>query len=160
MAWVATAVFVGSTVYSTVQKRKAAKEDAKQQEAALKFNSAQNITKAGVIRKVGAEDAFQLRRDLRRQLARNRVATAGAGVLPSTGTPLDTALLNIRDAASDIATLEENTRLAAAEPELLSDLQLLQARGARRAGVVNARTAITQGAASITGAISRGFERA
>jgi hypothetical protein len=159
MSWIFIAISVGTAVYSTQEQKKSAKAQADQGEAAAKFNAAQNLRKAAIIRKIGAEDEFEMRAELRRRLARNRVATAAAGVLPSTGTPLDTELLVIRDAAADIATLEENTRLAAQEPELVSDLQLMQAKDIQRAGDVNQRAAQVQGATAITAAISTGFNK-
>jgi hypothetical protein len=159
MSWIFIAISVGTAVYSTQEQKKSAKAQADQREAATKFNAAQNLRKAAIIRKIGAEDEFEMRAELRRRLARNRVATAAAGVLPSTGTPLDTELLVIRDAAADIATLEENTRLAAQEPELVSDLQLMQAKDIQRAGDVNQRAAQVQGATAITAAISTGFNK-
>ena len=69
---------------------------------------------------------------MRRQLARNRVATAGAGVaLP--GSPLESDLLVIRDFASDIATLGETTKEQAQELELSATMLDRQAKDARAA---------------------------
>ncbi len=148
------AVAIGASIFSTVSQRKASKQQSETEEAIQKFNSAQTRREAQRLRKVGAEAEFELRRDLRRQLARNRVATAAAGVMPSDGTPLDTELLVIRDAAGDIATLEENIRLQSQELELLAQFQLQTATDVRRAGVVTRRSIALQGIGNVLGQLA------
>jgi len=123
---------IGMTAYGTHQERKGIGIEGEANEAALRFNAAQSRRKAERRRFVGAEGEFQLRTDLRRMLARNRVATAASNVMFA-GSPLDAELLNIRDAASSIATLEETTRLEAMELERLSQFQLQQAESVRKA---------------------------
>ncbi len=123
---------VGLTIAGGLQERKGIQAEGEANEAVLRFNAAQKRREAERVRFVGAEKEFQLRTDLRRMLARNRVATAGAGVMLA-GSPLDAELLNIRDAASSIATLEETTRLEAKDLETLADFQIRQAGAVKSA---------------------------
>lgn len=127
---------LGATIFGGVQEYKGVKAEAETSEAVLKFNSAQSRRKAERVRKVGAEREFELRTELRRMLARNRVATAAVGV-QFVGSPLDAELLNIRDMASSIATLEETTRLEATELETLAAFQLAQAGDVQAAGKIS-----------------------
>lgn len=123
---------LGATGFGTATEMSGIQAQGEANEAVLRFNAAESRRKAERVRKVGAEQEFQLRTDLRRMLARNRVATAAAGVMFA-GSPLDAELLNIRDAASSIATLEETTRLEAMGLERLSMFQLQQAKAVRKA---------------------------
>ncbi|MEE9365876.1 MAG: hypothetical protein V3W44_04230 [Dehalococcoidales bacterium] len=125
----------GFDLFSGKQERDAIKEETRAKEAAQRFNAAQTRREAARTREVGAEDEFALRRDLRHRLSRNRVATAGAGV-EVTGTPLETELLLARDAAINIAIVEEQTRLESQELELLAQFQDQFATDVGKAGKI------------------------
>ncbi len=131
-ASIAFVTAVGATVYGGIQERKGIGIEGEANEAALRFNAAETRRKAERVRFVGAEKEFQLRTDLRRMLARNRVATAAAGVMFA-GSPAEAEVLNYRDAASSIATLEETTRLESMGLERLSQFQLQQAESVKKA---------------------------
>jgi len=111
---------------------KADESSLESQEAVFRFNAAQTKRKAVSVRRVGAEDEFQLRTELREQVARNRVAGAAAGV-EAVGSPLEAELLTIKSFAGDIATLGDITREASQDLELQAREQLRQAEDARRA---------------------------
>ena len=149
---VAGVVSIGSSIFGTAQEVEGIRQEANANEAALKFNSAQTRRKAKRVRKVGAEGEFSLRSDVRRQLARNRVSAAASGAEAS-GSVLDTELLILRDAATDIATLEENTRIESTDLELLADFQLEQAFDVRRAGKKAKKSAILGGFGDVLGKI-------
>lgn len=143
---------IGTSIFGTVTKIQGIEAQAEASAAAYRFNAAESRRKAERVRKVGAELEFQLRTDLRRQLARNRVATAAAGV-QMVGSPLDAELLNIRDAASSIATLEENIRLEATGLERLAEFQLRQAEDVKKAGKIEKTGGILGGIGKILGKI-------
>ena len=157
MSFAAVAVIgsIGISVYGAVQQRKGIKAEAKSAEAIQQFNSAQSLRTATRIRKVGAEKEFQIRTDLRQMLARNKVATAAAGVM-ALGSPLDTELLNIRYAASDIATLEETILEEAMEQEILSEFQLRAAKDVQAAAGIRRTSAILGAAGDITSTMMMG----
>ncbi len=142
------AVGIGASVYGTTQEIKGIKAEAEADEAVLKFNAAESRRKAERVRFVGAEQEFQLRTDLRRMLARNRVATAAAGVMFA-GSPAEAEVLNYRDAASSIATLEETTLLEATGLERLSLFQLQQAKSVEKAAKYAKRAAVAGGVGDI-----------
>jgi hypothetical protein len=146
---VATVVGVGYSIYNAKNQSDAAEQQADTEAANMRFNSAQSRREAERVRKVGAEDAFTLRRDLRHRLARNRVATAAAGA-EATGTPLENELMLVRDFAADITTIAEQARLESQELDLLADFQAENATDVQKAGVIRQRTAITQGVADVT----------
>lgn len=128
---------IGTSLFGTSQKVKGIEAQADTSEAAYRFNAAQSRREAERVRRVGAEEEFRIRTDLRERLARNRVATAAAGVM-ALGSPLDAELLNIRYAAYDIATLEETVQTQAMELETLADFQIRQAEDVRKAGKIAA----------------------
>lgn len=145
---IGTIIGVGATLFGMSQERAAARQQAETEAANQEFNAAQTRREAERTRLVGAEDEFQLRTDLRRRLAANRVRTAAAGV-ETAGTPLETELMLIRDFASDIATIEEQTRLESQELELLADFQDEFATDVGKAGKIRQRTALARGGAQI-----------
>lgn len=116
-----------------VSQAKADVASAEQSESVQRFNIAQTRRKAKSLLKVGAEAEFELRSDLRRQLARNRVRTAAAGVDVSTGTPLESELLVVRDFAADITTLSEVVRGQVQDLETQAQFQERQAEAFKKA---------------------------
>jgi hypothetical protein len=146
---------LGAEIFGGVQEYKGIEAEAEASEAVLKFNAAQKRRQAERVRKVGAEKEFQLRIELRRMLARNRVSTAAAGV-QFAGSPLEAELLNIRDAASSIATLEETTRLESTELETLAGFQLAQAGDVEAAAKISKKGSIYGTIGTIAGTIVGG----
>jgi len=123
---------IGLTAYGGYQERKGIGIEGEATEAVHRFNAAQSRLEAKRVRKIGAEKEFQIRTDLRERLARNRVATAAAGVM-ALGSPLDAELLNVRYAARDIAILEETVMMESMKLETLADFQLRQAELTKKA---------------------------
>lgn len=146
---------VGLQIWGASETAKGIRAEGKSGEALQKFNSAQSKRTAKRIRKVGAEKMFQIRTDLREMLARNRVATAGAGVM-ALGSPLDAELLNIRYAASDIATLEETVLEEAMELEKLAEFQIRAAKDVQAAAGIKQTSAILGTAGGITSTLLMG----
>ena len=148
-------VGIGAQVFGTVTEIQGIQAKSEASEAVYRFNAAESRRKAERVRKVGAEGEFQLRIELRRQLARNRVATAAAGVM-MVGSPLEAELLNIRDAASSIATLEENVRLKAMGLERLAEFQIRQSKDIKKAGKIEEKSALISGIGGVVGTVLGG----
>ncbi len=149
------AASVGLQIWGAVEQGKGIRREAKTAKSIQKFNSAQSRRTATRIRKVGAEKEFQIRTDLREMLARNRVAAAAAGVM-ALGSPLDAELLNIKYAASDIATLEETVLEEAMELEILSEFQIRAAKDVQAAASIKQTSAILGAAGGITSSLLMG----
>ncbi len=149
------ATSVGLQIWGAAEQRKGIKAQAKTAESIQQFNSAQSKRTAARIRKVGAEKEFQIRTDLRERLARNRVGAAAAGVM-ALGSPLDAELLNIKYAASDIATLEETVQEEAMELETLAEFQLRAAKDVQAAAGIRQKSAILGAAGGITSTLLMG----
>lgn len=145
---------IGAAIWGTVEKVKGIRAEAKTAESIQQFNSAQSKRTAARIRKVGAEKEFQIRTDLREMLARNRVATAAAGVM-ALGSPLDAELLNIKYAASDIATLEETVLEEAGEQEILAEFQIRAAKDVQAAASIRQKSAILGGVGDILSPVGK-----
>jgi len=145
---------IGTSVLGTITEMKGIQIQAEISEAAYRFNAAQSRRTAERVRRVGAEEEFRIRTDLRERLARNRVATAAAGVM-ALGSPLDVELLNIRYAATDIATLEETVRTKAMELETLADFQIRQAEDVRKAGKIAQKGATVSGIGKVLAPVGK-----
>lgn len=116
--------------------------------AIAKFNAAAARRKAARVREVGAEEQLQLRKELRRNLARNRVATAVAG-FQMTGSPLEAQLMVIRDHAADISETGRTAEIEARQLETEAVLSEKQAKAARRAGKLGVAQALIGGVSSL-----------
>lgn len=145
---------IGASLYGTSQEVKGIEAQAETSEAAYRFNAAQSRITAERVRRLGAEEEFKIRTDLRERLARNRVATAAAGVM-ALGSPLDAELLNIRYAAADIATLEETVSTKAMELETLADFQIRQAEDVKKAGKIAEKGAKVSGIGKILAPVGK-----
>lgn len=141
---------LGAMGFGTAMEMQGIQAQGEANEAVLRFNAAETRRKAERVRFVGAEQEFQLRTDLRRMLARNRVSTAAAGVMFA-GSPAEVEVLNYRDAASSIATLAETTRLEAMGLERLSRFQLQQAESVKKAAKKKKKSSFWGGVAKIAG---------
>lgn len=147
---------IGTSLFGTSQKVKGIEAEAETSEAAYRFKAAQSRREAERVRRVGAEDAFRIRTELREMLARNRVATAAAGAM-MLGSPLDAELLNIKYAAYDLAMLEETVQTQAMELETLADFQIRQAEDVRKAGKIAAKGEKVSGIGKILAPIGKLF---
>lgn len=120
----------------------------RQQAAIGRFNADVARRKAESTRAAGSEAQYEKRREMRRTLAKNRAATAAAGV-QFTGSPIETELGVIRDYAADISQLGVNyeTQARAADTEAI--LQETYAESAKKAGKLGLFTSLLGGAGDL-----------
>lgn len=116
--------------------------------AIAKFNAAAARRKAERVGEVGAEEQLQMRKELRRNLARNRVAAAVARV-QMTGSPLEAQLMVIRDHAADISEVGKTAEIEARQLETEAILSEKQAKIARRAGRLGVAQALIGGTSNL-----------